>query len=158
MGPMTFASVAARGPRARALLVGAVAGLAIAPAGASAHTSAVCDLTGHAARCTGSVANRPITLGNATGTMTLRSSYGRLRLVVAPMMSFSTPPMAITTNLTCVMQSDKPSCIGMAKVARELVLVATSGDPAHDTVVISLSDGISISARGDARHVRGQTP
>ena len=122
----------------------------IAPA-ASAHTSAVCALTGHIASCMGTVANRTITLGPAGGRMTLNSGYGRLYLTVAPMISLSTPPMAIAANLICAGEAGGPICIGTAKVHRNKLLITTVGRPSTGTVVIRLSDAVSNPSGSDQR-------
>lgn len=122
----------------------------IAPA-ASAHTSAVCVLRGQSASCMGTVANRTITLGSASGRLTLNGGYGRLHLTVAPMISFTTPPMTIAANLVCATQVGGPICVGMANVNRSKILIATVGRPSDGTVVIRLSDAVTNPSGSDQR-------
>ena len=148
----TAAAPVGRRRRGAALLPMALLILALIAPAASAHTSALCALTAHTARCMGTVANRPVTLGPASGRMTLNSGgYGRLYLTVAPMLSLFTPPMTIAAKLICADQTGGPICIGTAKVSRNKILITTTGRPGHGTVVIRLSDAVTNPSGSDQR-------
>jgi hypothetical protein len=127
--------------RRRAVLAAIALFALIAPA-ASAHTSAVCALTEQDVRCIGTIANRPLTQGPAQAHMTVHNGYGRVSLLVAPMISRSVVPTSIKTNLACAQQPSGLTCIGIAKVLGRLVLITTAGSPRHGTVMITLGNAV----------------